>query len=97
MFEIGYGESGEIVVSGRFDAAQEQKAGAVFDALQEPVTVDLEALDYISSLGLGVLLKTQRRLRTEHGQGLKLINVNPHINEILQCAGFSQIFEIEPA
>ena len=95
MFEIAKRDDGHVVLSGRFDAAQQDKARAVFDTLSGATVVDLKDLDYISSAGLGVLLKTQKRLMTSSGGGLRLINVNQHIQEILRYAGLHQIFKIE--
>ena len=60
---------------------------------QRPRVVDMAALDYISSAGLGVLMRTQKRLMAG-GSGLKLINVNHHIADIFRFSGFDQIFEI---
>lgn len=94
MLEIGRGPAGEVVLIGRFDASQADAAAEVFDTIREGTIVDCARLDYISSLGLGVLLKTQKRLRAS-GTGLKLVRVNRHIGEILMYAGFHQIFEIE--
>jgi anti-anti-sigma factor len=97
MLEISVGQQGEIVISGRFDAAQEAKVSAVFDAVMEPRVVDLSGLEYISSMGLGILIKTQKRVRSRTGGGLKLVGVNPHVLEIFRYAGFLQVFEVEPA
>lgn len=96
MFEIGFGEEGELFLAGRFDASREEQAAAVLDSLKGPATVDLRRLDYISSLGLGLLLKTQKRLVSATGQGLRLVNVNAHIQDIFRFSGFHQIFDIEP-
>jgi len=95
MLDITFGDQGEIVLAGRFDASQEEKARAVFDAVAEPKVVDLTRLDYISSLGLGMLVKTQKRLMQETGGGLKLVRVNSHIQDILRYSGLDRIFEIE--
>ncbi len=54
-------------------------------------------LQYISSAGLGVLVKTHKRLMGAGGGGLKLINVNSHINDIFGYSGFDNLFEIETA
>jgi len=94
MFEIKFGERGEVRLTGRFDAAREAEASAFFDAISEPKTVDLKGLTYVSSLGLGVLLRTQKRLMASAGRGLSLVNVSPHILDILRFSGFAQIFEI---
>ena len=96
MLEIKFGEDGELVLVGRFDASQSDKASEVFDGLTGPTVVDLSRLEYISSLGLGVLLRAQKRLKQEAGAGLKLVRVNPHVNDILTYSGFNQVFEIEP-
>ena len=96
MFEIGRGSAGEIVLTGRLDAAQCEKALRFFDAVADPHVVDLAGLDYISSAGLGVLLKTQKRAM-QAGRGLRLVNVKGHVSDIFRYAGFNKIFEIVPA
>ena len=93
MFDIQTGANGDILLSGRFDASQVEKASAVFTTLQEGRVVDFAQLDYISSAGLGVLLACQKTLR-DKGQGLKLVHLNPHIQDVLHFSGFDQIFEI---
>ena len=95
MFEIRLGDQGEVLMSGRLDAAQCDKALQFLDALPAPRVVDLAALEYISSAGLGVLLKTQKRVMAG-GHGLRLGNANRHIRDIFKYAGFDRIFEIPP-
>lgn len=95
MFEIDFGDNGEIVIVGRLDAARAEQAQAFLDKVPEPRVLDMARLEYISSAGLGVLLKTQKRLMASGG-GLKLVNVNNHINDIFRYSGFDKLFEIEP-
>lgn len=95
MFDIGMGASGEIVLKGRLDAAQCEKAQSFMDGVMDPAVLDFADLEYISSAGLGILLKTQKRL-AESGGGLKIINVNNHIYDVFRFSGFHAIFEIEP-
>ena len=95
MFEIDYGAEGEIVCKGRLDAAQCDKARLFMDEVSEARVLDFSDLEYISSAGLGILLKTQKRL-AESGGGLKIINVNNHIHDVFRFSGFHAIFEIEP-
>jgi anti-sigma B factor antagonist len=95
MFEIRLGDDGAVVMSGRLDAAQCDKALQFLDTVPAPRVVDLAALEYISSAGLGVLLKTQKRVMAG-GQGLRLLNANKHIRDIFKYAGFDRIFEIGP-
>ena len=82
-------------MTGRLDASQASAAQAFLDRLQGSVTLDCGALDYLSSAGLGVLLKTQKRLLASAGK-LRLTNVNRHLQDIFAYSGFDQIFEIEP-
>ena len=93
MFEIARNDDGVISLQGRFDASQIQAAKTVLDTVAESCTLDFGALTYISSAGLGLLFATQKRL-VDAGCALKLINLNPHIREIFQIAGFDNIFEI---
>ncbi len=96
MLAIEYGANGEVVIAGRLDAAQCSAAQTFLDRVQGPVTLDCTRLEYISSAGLGVLLKTQKRLMASKG-GLRLAGVNRHLQDIFQYSGFDQIFEIQPA
>lgn len=96
MLAIDYGEGGVVVIVGRFDASQCPAAQSFLDKVEGPVTVDCSRLEYISSAGLGVLLKTQKRLMAAKGR-LKLARVNPHLRDIFSYSGFDQIFEIEAA
>ena len=96
MLAIDFGGPGVVVVSGRLDAAQSPAAQAFLDQVAGPVTLDCARLDYISSAGLGVLLKTQKRLMASGGK-LRLAGVNPHLRDIFLYSGFDRIFEIEAA
>ena len=96
MLAIEQDANGHVLVAGRFDAAQCPAAQAFLDKLQGSVTLDCSRLEYISSAGLGVLLKTQKRLMAGAG-GLRLSGVSRHLRDIFQYSGFDQIFEIEAA
>jgi len=93
MFEIREGDNNHLILTGRFDASQVERARGVLMSLNEGKIVDFALLDYISSAGLGVLLAAQKRL-SQRGQSLKLINVNHHIRDVFRFSGFDQIFEI---
>ncbi len=94
MFEIKPDGEGRLLLIGRFDAAQAEKAMAAFYALEGQVALDCKQLKYVSSSGLGVLFETQRRLG-EAGGGLKLVNLSPHLRELFTIAGFDRIIDIE--
>ena len=93
MLEITVGANDEIILAGRFDAAEAEKARKVFLSFTDTKTIDFSRLDYISSAGLGVLLAAQKQL-SEHGKGLRLVNVKSHIRDVLHFSGFDQIFEM---
>ncbi len=93
MLEIREGSNHDLILTGRFDASQVEKARGVFLALSEGKTLDFSGLDYISSAGLGVLLAAQKRL-SQRGHALRLVNVNSHIRDVFRFSGFDQIFEI---
>ena len=93
MFEIQVAANNEVVLSGRLDASQAEKARSFFLGLTEGTTINFARLDYISSAGLGILLAAQKKL-SQSGQSLRLINVNSHIRDVFHFSGFDQIFEI---
>jgi anti-anti-sigma factor len=94
MFDVRIGEDGAILLSGRFDASQVDRARVVFDKAEKTCAVDFENLAYISSGGLSLLLATEKRLRRS-GHRLTLKNMNSHIREVFQYAGLDMIFEID--
>ena len=57
------------------------------------LTIDMTALEYISSAGLRVLLSAQKTMNRQ-GQ-MKLTHVNETILEIFEVTGFSDILTIE--
>ena len=96
MFKIGMDDNGLVVVEGRLDAAQAPRAQEFLDQIPEHCSIDMARLEYISSAGLGVLLRTHKRFAGA-GQNLRLINVSKHINDIFGYSGFDHLFEIEVA
>ena len=96
MLAIDFGADGTVVITGRLDAAQCPVAQTFLDKVDGAVILDCAGLEYVSSAGLGVLLKTQKRLKASSGK-LRLIGVSRHLQDIFQYSGFDQIFEIEPA
>jgi len=94
MLAIERGADGAVVLNGRLDAAQAPAAQSFLDQVQGLVTLDCGQLEYISSAGLGVLLKTQKRLQATGGK-LRLVHLKPHLRDIFTYSGFDQLFEIE--
>jgi anti-anti-sigma factor len=96
MFEIELRQDGVVIVSGRLDAAQASRAQEFLDRVEDRCEIDMSGLEYISSAGLGVLLRTHKRLMTR-GQGVCLVNVDHHLNDIFTYSGFDRLFEIRTA
>ena len=59
------------------------------------LVLDFEELDYISSAGLRVLLKTAKELKRVNGQ-LSFCSLKEYIREIFELSGFVSFFPIHP-
>ncbi len=85
-----------IALEGRLDTMTSPEFEAELDQSLDGITeltLDFSALDYISSAGLRVLLRTHKRLT---GQGeMKITGANETINEIFDVTGFNDILNIE--
>jgi len=84
---------GVVVVAGRLGAAQAPAIQQFLDRVKGIVRLDCTALKYISSAGLGVLLKTQNRLMSSAGR-LQLVGLSEHLRDVFQYSGLDRIFEI---
>ena len=93
MLDIRLGDNGEVVLSGRLDAVQAPRVQKFLDGLAELPVMDFKELEYISSAGLGVLLKTQKRF--EASGALKVIHVSKHLGDVFNYSGLDQIFDVE--
>jgi anti-anti-sigma factor len=93
MLDIRYGEDRHVLLVGRLDAAQAGMAQAFLDEVAPPCVIDASGLEYISSAGLGVLLKTHKRL-VAAGSGIRLINVSPHVHDVFRYSGMDMLFSV---
>ena len=55
--------------------------------------MDFSHVEYISSSGLRVLLKIQKKIASTNGE-MKITNVNDSIKEVFEVTGFSDILTI---
>jgi anti-anti-sigma factor len=94
MFDIKVQNGKEVLLSGRFDASQIEKAYKTLDTIKEDCIVDFKELQYISSAGLGALIKTYSRLKNS-GHSIKLINMNKHIYEVFKISALDKVFLID--
>ncbi|MHC4909895.1 MAG: STAS domain-containing protein [Planctomycetota bacterium] len=70
--------------------------GKLVDAGLRKIIVDCSGLDYISSYGLGILIRLHRRM-SEHGGNVKLSNVRGMLPEILQLTRLNRHLGIFPS
>jgi anti-anti-sigma factor len=96
VFEVSQVEAGQLGLVGRLDTAQAARAETLFERLVAAEVLNLSSLEYISSAGLGLLLKLHKQ-KIEAGGGLRLVEVNPHIVDILHYSGFDKLFDVSPA
>ena len=87
----------EIALSGRIDsvnarAAEEEITRITAGRSGAPVVINAEALEYISSAGLRVILHLKKT-----NPALRITNVNSEVYEILDMTGFTQMMEVEKA
>ncbi len=94
MFDIRKESEETIALSGRFDAAQVEKAESIFRTVEKSCTVDMNNLQYISSAGLGILLRTYSRINP-NGHVITLINLNKHIREVIKYSGLDKVFVVD--
>lgn len=94
MFDIRMTSDEQLILSGRLDAAQVDKAEGVLSGIDRSVTADLSDLDYISSAGIGVFVKAQLRLQAV-GHSIRLINIHPRVKAIFHYSGLEGTFGID--
>jgi anti-sigma B factor antagonist len=71
----------------------ERKMSAVMKAGHSRLVMDLSALTYIASAGVGVLINIQHQAK-KSGGGLHLVNPSPSVREIFSILGLQTILAI---
>lgn len=85
-----------VKVDGRIDTNTAAEFGTqVSDDMDDikELVIDFEGVDYISSIGLRVLLEFQKRMNEQGAMRLK--NVQKAVMEVFDMTGFSNILTIE--
>ena len=93
--KVSEGSALTIYISGRLDAVSALQLDKDLTATLNDVTdltVDLAALEYISSAGLRLLLKTQKRMDAQGA--MRIRNIRENIREVLDMTGFSDFLTI---
>ena len=91
--KIADGSALTVQLIGRLDAvtALELDKSLKLDGITD-LTIDLAELEYISSAGLRMLLKTQKRM--DRQGSMKICNVKENVREVLDMTGFSNFLTI---
>lgn len=93
--KIQNGNNLTVALEGRLDTSTAPELDSVFANSLEGVaelTIDMTALDYLSSAGLRVLLGAQKTMNKQGS--MKVANVNDMIMEIFEVTGFADILTI---
>ena len=91
------GDALTIALEGRLDTTTSPQLDNELDVSLEGVkdlTLDFSELTYISSAGLRVLLRAQRKMNGCQGT-MRVTGVSDSILEIFEITGFSEILTIE--
>ncbi len=100
MLQLSAKRSGENVVlqcTGRMVAGEGLK-GLQKAATTQRATVlvmDLQGVEALDAAGLGTLLRI-RQWCSAQGEGLKLINLNRHVREVLALTALDSVIEVHP-
>ena len=90
------GTAAALKIIGRLDTTTAPELEAAIDACAAEIkelVLDCTALEYVSSAGLRVILKAQKRMNTQGN--MKLTHVNETIMEVFNITGFADILTIE--
>ena len=93
--KIADGSNLTVELAGRIDAVTalqlDKDLNASLDGVAD-LTVDLAAVEYISSAGLRTLLKLQKRMDSQGAMRIK--NIRENVREVLDMTGFADFLTI---
>lgn len=86
-----------LAVSGEVDVATVPRMREQLHSLvaqgDNRIVVDLDAVDFLDSTGLGVLVGALKRVRSSGGD-LQLICTQPRIRKVFEVTGLTKVFSI---
>jgi anti-sigma B factor antagonist len=89
-----------VSVSGRIDAATSRDLEVVLNDLIEKnrseIVLDLGGVEYVSSVGLRVMLAALKKVKPKKGD-LLLASLQPFVKEVFEITGFTRLFAIYPS
>lgn len=100
QFEVNVAPVGDwtvVAVAGEVDVATaprlRKETLAVLSEGHDRVVLDLEAVDFLDSTGLGVLIGVLRRVNAVGGQ-LRLVCSTPRILDLFTLTGLDRVFDL---
>ena len=94
--KVADGSALTIFLSGRLDAvtalAFDKELNSTLNGVSD-LTLDLADLEYVSSAGLRILLKLQKRMDRQGAMRIK--NIRENVREVLDMTGFSDFLTID--
>ena len=97
---VNFEKNGTVLTAmpeGRLDSVDSPEFGKRLEQELDGITeviIDLEKVDYVSSGGLRVLLKTQQEMETRGGT-VKAIHVSAPIMMVFELVGFLELLTVE--
>jgi len=86
-----------LALAGRLDAGgmqgQDVKFTGYISGRRKPALVDMSQVEFIGSLGVGLLVSNAKALRS-HGTTLVLVNPSGPVDKVLRSTGIDQIIPI---
>ena len=97
IIETKQGEASVFKILGRLDSNTspelEEKISETVGNGTTNMVIDFEALEYISSAGLRIILKTTKDLKRQNGQ-LILCSMQDYVREVFEISGFDSFLPI---
>jgi anti-sigma B factor antagonist len=98
ILEEQHDEINVFKVKGRLDSKTspefEEKVAESFKAGAKNMIFDFKELEYISSAGLRVILKTTKEMKQTNGR-IVLCRMQDYVREVFEIAGFDTFLNIE--
>jgi len=100
IIETKQGDASVFKILGRLDSNTspdlEERISETMNNGTINMVLDFEALEYISSAGLRIILKTTKDLKRQNGQ-LILCSMQDYVREVFEISGFDSFLPIAPS
>lgn len=86
-----------ITLNGDYDISRREELRDALYALRDvdAVAIDLEAVHYMDSTALGVMINFNKRFIQQGGPPIKLRNVQPRLQRLINTTGLDKVFDVE--